>query len=191
MFGQALQFLLETFLGLFALALLLRFFLQWLRAPVRNPLTYFLAALTDWIVVPARRVIPGLWGLDLATLLLAWVTEVVLILAVDWLNGFGIGSAVGASLLLIGFRALLQLMKRSLWVLIIAVILQALLSWVSAYSPAMPMLNTLARPFLRVFQKRVPPVGNVDLSPFFVVVVCVLFLMVIAWLESAALHASI
>ena len=190
MFGQALQFLLETFLGLFALALLLRFFLQWLRAPARNPLSYFLAALTDWIVVPARRVIPGLSGLDLATLLLAWVTEVVLILTVDWLNGFGIGSAVGVSLVLIGFRALLQLMKRSLWVLIIAVILQALLSWVSAYSPAMPMLNTLVRPFLRVFQKRVPPVGNVDLSPFFVVVVCVLFLMVIGWLESAALHAS-
>ena len=78
MLTQALQFLLEVFVGLFALALLLRFFLQWLRAPVRNPLSYFLGALTDWIVVPARRVIPGLWGLDLATLLLAWLMEFVL-----------------------------------------------------------------------------------------------------------------
>lgn len=190
MFGQALQFLLETFLGLFALALLVRFFLQWLRAPSRNPLTQFLAALTDWIVVPARRLIPGLWGLDLATLVLAWLTEVVLILATYWLKGSGLEPAVGASLVLIGFLALVQLAKLSLWILMIAVIVQALLSWVSPFSPAMPLLNALVRPFLRVFQKRIPPVGNVDLSPLFVVVVCQVLLMAIAWLESAAIRAS-
>ncbi len=190
MFGQALQFLLETFLGLFALALLLRFFLQWLRAPARNPLAYFLAALTDWIVVPARRVIPGLWGLDLATLLLAWVTEVVLILATYWLKGSGLEPAAGVSLVLIGFLAAVQLVKLSLWILMIAVIVQALLSWLSPFSPAMPLLNSLARPFLRVFQKRIPPVGNVDLSPLFVVVVCQLLLMAVAWLEAVAVRAS-
>ena len=190
MFGQALQFLLETFLGLFALALLLRFFLQWLRAPARNPLAYFLSALTDWIVVPARRVIPGLWGLDLATLLLAWLTEVVLILATYWLKGSGLEPAAGVSLVLIGFLAAVQLVKLSLWILMIAVIVQALLSWLSPFSPAMPLLNSLVRPFLRVFQKRIPPVGNVDLSPLFVVVVCQLLLMAVAWLEVVAVRAS-
>ena len=190
MFGQALQFLLETFLGLFALSLLLRFFLQWLRAPARNPLAYFLSALTDWIVVPARRVIPGLWGLDLATLLLAWLTEVVLILATYWLKGSGLEPAAGVSLVLIGFLAAVQLVKLSLWILMIAVIVQALLSWLSPFSPAMPLLNSLVRPFLRVFQKRIPPVGNVDLSPLFVVVVCQLLLMAVAWLEVVAVRAS-
>jgi len=190
MFGQALQFLLETFLGLFALALLVRFFLQWLRAPARNPLTHFLAALTDWIVVPARRLVPGLWGLDVATLLLAWLTEVVLILATYWLKGSGFEPVVGGSLVLIAFLALVQLAKLSLWILMIAVIVQALLSWVSPFSPAMPLLNALVRPFLRVFQKRIAPVGNVDLSPLFVVVVCQVLLMAIAWLESAAIRAA-
>src|SRR5215467_7927541 len=103
MFIEALQFLLQTFLGLFSIALLLRFYLQWLRAPARNPLSQFLAALTDWIVRPARRVIPGLWGLDLATLVLAWVTEVVLMLATFWLKGASLGPAVGATVVLIGF----------------------------------------------------------------------------------------
>ena len=182
--GQVLQFLLETFLGLFALALLLRFFLQWLRAPVRNPLSHFLAALTDWAVMPARRVIPGLWGLDLATLLLAWLMEVVLIFATRLLIGPGLGAAVGATLVLIGFQALVQLAKLSLWILMIAVLVQAVLTWVSPYSPAMPVLNSLVRPFLRVFQKRIPPVGNVDLSPLFVLVACQLLLMVIAWVEA-------
>jgi YggT family protein len=185
MFGQALQFLLETFFGLFALALLVRFFLQWLRAPARNPLSYFLAALTDWIVLPARRIIPGLWGLDLATLVLAWLTEVVLILASDMLIGAGLGPTVGASVVRSGFLAAVQLVKLSLWILMLAVIVQALLSWVSPFSPAMPLLKTLVRPFLRVFQKRLPPVGNVDLSPLFVVVTCWVCLMGIAWLESA------
>jgi len=169
MLGLALQFLLETFLGLFALALLLRFFLQWLRAPVRNPFSHFLAALTNWIVLPARRVIPGLWGLDLATVVLAWLTEVVLI----------------------GFLGVVQLAKLSLWILMVAVVAQAILSWVSPYSPVMPLMNSLVRPFLRVFQKRIPPVGNVDLSPLFVLVACQLLLFVIAWLEGAVSRAII
>jgi len=185
MFIEALQFLLQTFLGLFSIALLLRFFLQWLRAPARNPLSYFLAALTDWIVLPARRIIPGLWGLDLATLVLAWLTEVVLILAIYTLIGASLGPSVGASLVLIGFLAAVQVLKRALLIVMVAVIVQALLSFVSPFSPATPVLKILVRPFLRVFQKRVPPVGNVDLSPLFVVVTCWLCLMGIAWLESA------
>ena len=73
MLNQILVFLLDTFLGLFAIALLLRFWLQTLRAPLRNPLYGFLAALTDWIVKPARRVIPGMFRIDLSTLVLASV----------------------------------------------------------------------------------------------------------------------
>jgi len=66
--------------------------------------------------------------------------------------------------------------------------LQAILSWVSPYSPAAPLLNSIARPFLRVFQKRVPPVGNVDLSPLFVLVVCQIVLMATAWLEGSVVR---
>ncbi len=184
MLSRALLFVLETFLGLFALALLLRFHMQWLRAPVRNPVSQFLAALTDWIVVPARRVVPGYGGLDLATLLLAWLTELVLILATFWLKGFSFVGAIGMDLVLIGFLALIQIFKLSLYILMVAVVVQAILTWVSPYSPAMPLLNSIARPFLRVFQKRIPPVGNVDLSPLFVLVICQLVLMLTAWLEA-------
>jgi YggT family protein len=183
MLGQVLQFLLETFLGLFAIALLLRFHMQWLRAPIRNPVSHFLNALTDWIVVPARRIIPGFGGLDIATLFLAWLTEFILMLATFWLKGFFFGGALGFSLLLLAFLAFIQLIKLSLYILMVAVIIQAILAWVGPYSPAMPLLNSFTRPFLRVFQRRIPPVGNVDLSPLFVLVVCQLLLMAIAWFE--------
>jgi YggT family protein len=189
MLSQALQFLLEVFLGLFSLALLLRFYLQWLRAPVRNPLGHFLSALTDWAVLPARRVIPGMWGLDLATLVLAWITEYILVLATYLLGGFSFGPAVGVDLVLFGLLALIQLVKRSLYILMIAVVVQVILSWVGSYSPATPLLNALTRPFLRMFQRRIPPIGNVDLSPLFLLVVCQLLVMALAALQSTVARA--
>jgi YggT family protein len=188
MLSQVLLFLLETFMGLFALALLLRFHMQWLRAPVRNPVSQFLNALTDWLVVPARRWIPGLRGFDWSTLTLAWLTELVLILATFWLRGFSFVGPIGLDIVLIALLALIQIWKLSLYILMVAVVVQAVLSWVSPYSPAAPLLNSIARPFLRVFQKRIPPVGNVDLSPLFVLVVCQIVLMATAWLESGVVH---
>jgi YggT family protein len=185
MLNHAIVFLLETFLGLFALALLMRFWLQALRAPVRNPLSTFLAALTDWLVVPARRVIPGLWRMDLSTLVLAWATELVLLWAKFHLGGYEWRGAVGAGVVALLVLAVVQVAKLSLYILIVAVIAQAVLTWVAPYSPAMPMLNSVTRPFLGPFQRRIPPVGNVDLSPIFLLVTCQLLLFVVAWLESA------
>src|SRR5689334_22214946 len=133
MLSQVLLFLLETFMGLFALALLLRFHMQWLRAPVRNPVSQFLNALTDWMVVPVRRWIPGFGGFDWATLLLAWLTEVLLILATFWLRGFAFVGAIGMDAVLIGLLAFIQMWKLSLYILMVAVVVQAILSWVSPY----------------------------------------------------------
>ena len=188
MLTQALIFLLETFMGLFALALLVRFYMQLLRAPARNPLTAFLVALTNWLVVPARRVIPGMWRLDLSTLVLAWVTEVLLLSITFWLRGFDFGPALGMSLVLLGLLGAVAIIKLTLYILMAAVIVQAVLSWVAPYSPAMPLLNSFSSPFLGVFQKRIPPVGNVDLSPIFVIVSCQLLLYAVAWAEGALIR---
>jgi YggT family protein len=77
----------------------------------------------------------------------------------------------------VGLLAALNLLKLFLYVLIVAVIVQAVLSLVGRYSPATPILNAMTRPFLQIFQRRIPPVGNVDLSPLFVLVVCQILLM--------------
>lgn len=175
--NQVLIFLLETFLGLFALALVLRFFLQVVRAPARNPLSHFLSALTDFIVRPTRRVVPGLWGYDLSTLLLAWITELVLVGLVLALKGWQPGPNVGAAAIGIFLLAALNLLKLFLYILMVAVIAQAILSLIGRYNPATPILNAMTRPFLGIFQRRIPPVGNVDLSPLFVLVICQVLIM--------------
>ncbi|MGH8660452.1 MAG: YggT family protein [Burkholderiales bacterium] len=186
MFTNALIFLVNTAFGLFVVALLLRFYLQWVRAPYRNPLSQFLQALTDFMVRPARRLVPGLWGLDLATLALAWLVQLAEILLVLQIKGQALGPAAGQSLAAAALLALVVLVKVGLYVVMAAVIVQVLLSWIGPDSPLMPLANSMTRPFLRVFQRRVPPVGNVDLSPLFVLVVIELLLMLpVAWLESA------
>jgi YggT family protein len=184
MLSNALIFLVSTVCGLFIVALLLRFYLQWARAPYRNPLSEFLQALTDFMVRPARRIVPGLWGLDLATLLLAWVIQFLELVLVLQIQGRDFGQAPGATLGMMAVLALVLLLKIALYVVMIAIIVQVVLSWVNPHSPVMPLLNSLTRPFLRVFQRRVPPIGNVDLSPLFALVVIQLLLILpVAWLE--------
>jgi YggT family protein len=182
---NALIFLVNTVFGLFVVALLLRFYLQWARAPYRNPLSEFLQALTDFMVRPARRIVPGLWGLDLSTLVLAWLVQWVEILLVLQIKEYGLGPAAGQSVAAAALLALVMILKIGLYVVMAAVIVQVALSWVSPHSPLMPLANSMARPFLRVFQRRVPPIGNVDLSPLFALVVIQLLLMLpVAYLEA-------
>jgi YggT family protein len=182
--AQAAMFLAETVIGLFSLALLLRFYLQLVRAPYRNPVSQFLCALTDWIVIPARRVIPGLWGMDLATFVLAWFTEVVLLFVLITLRGAELRTTVASLIVGACLLAAIKVIKMSIYILMVAVIIQAILSWVNPYSPVMPLINSLTLPFLRPLQKRVPTVANVDLSPLVLIIALQLVLMVpVAWLE--------
>lgn len=188
---QAVQFLLDTLFGLFALAVLLRFYLQLLRAPFRNPFSQFVAALTDFAVKPLRRVIPGLFGLDLASLLLAWLTEFVLLLALYWLGGFSLISAEPSVFLAVAFLAVVKLLKISIYIVLGAVFIQAILSWVNPHTPLTPVLNSLANPFLQPVRRMVPLVANVDLSPLVVLLIGELLLMVpIAWLETLAMRIA-
>jgi len=182
---QTLAFLISTAADFFALTLLLRFMLQLVRVPPRNQLSEFAAALTNFMVRPARRVIPGLWGLDLASLTLAWLVELLQIWALLELKGYELGSAAGIALAAIAALAALQLARLAVYVVLFAIVLQAILSWVNPYTPLAPLLTTFTRPFLRPFQKMIPLIANIDLSPLFALVVCQLLLAVpLLWFET-------
>lgn len=184
MLENALIFLIETILGLFTIALLLRFYMQWARAPQRNPIADFLNALTNFAVLPARRVIPGWWGLDLATLTLAWLVQLIELVLVLVLSGYGMRADPGQAIAGMALLAFVRLIRLGLYVAMAVLIVQAVLSWVNPYSPVAALANVLTRPFLRPFQRVVPTVGNVDLSPLVVIVICQLLLMLpVAWLE--------
>jgi len=189
MLAGAAIFLVSTACGIFSVALLLRVYLQWVRAAYRNPLSDFLAALTDFMVRPARRFIPGLWGIDFASLVLAWLVQLIELVLVVQIKGYEPGASTGTAAAGIALLAAVMLLKLALYIVMVVVLVQALMSWINPYSPLAPLLGSMSRPFLRVFQKRIPPIGNVDLSPLFVIIVCQLLLMLpVAYLETATLR---
>ncbi len=179
MSNQILIFLLDTLLGLFSLALLLRFYFQLLRIPFYNPVSQFLIAVTDFIVRPTRRFIPGLGGIDLSTLILAWLLESVIVISVYLVQGYDFESNIIAAMGVMGLLGIIEIIKTTLYIILVTIILQAILSWVNPHSPMTPLLENFTRPFLDIFRKRIPPIANVDLSPLFVLIIIQLLLMVV------------
>ena len=183
---QALSYVLETVFNLFVLAVLTRFYAQAFRAPFRNPIANFVVALTDFAVKPMRKVIPGAMGLDLASFVVAWIAQTILLVALYAL--------VDTKLLVMpGFWpamalfALVKLLKLSIYLLMGVVIIQAILSWVSPYHPIRPFFDALSRPFLRPFQRMIPLVGGVDLSSLVLLVILqVILIAPMVWLELEA-----
>jgi YggT family protein len=183
MIDQALRFLLDTAFGIVTYAFLLRFVMQWLRAPFRNPLGQAAVALTDWAVLPMRRVIPSYKGLDGSTLILAWLAQFCWLLALQLLSGPA--SFDGTTVLMLALLACVELLKSALWVLIIVVFAQAILSWVAPDGPFAGVLNALTFRILAPIRRLIPPLGGtLDLSPLIVIVMAQLALMLpIRWLE--------
>lgn len=176
--NQILMFLLDNLLGLFSLALLLRFYMQWLRVPYHHPVSRFIVTITDFIVRPARRWIPGWRGMDLSSFVLAWFIQLILLIGLNFLQGQGVGSLPGLALL-----ALMAIARLTLMILLVAVIAQAILSWVNPQSPVMPLLDNFTQPLLGMFRRVIPPIANVDLSPLFALLLLQVLLMFVGNLQ--------
>src|SRR5262247_3693076 len=124
MLEPAIKLIIDVFFGLFTYALLLRFVMQLLRAPFRNPAGQAVVALTDWVVKPLRKILPGFRGIDWASLVATYLFQLL------WLGAyyavFGKGFALlGSGIVYLLVAALLALLKAALWLLIVVVFVQA------------------------------------------------------------------
>jgi len=181
---QILAFLLQTVFGLLVYLMLMRFFMQVLRAPFRNPVGQFVMALTDWAVLPLRKVLPGVRGYDLSSLLLAWLAQLMLLTLLSALVYQAPLVGLPGVVLL---QSIIELVRASLQLLIFVVIVQVVLSWVSPRNPVMPVFEALGRPFCGFFRRFIPPIGNIDLSPLLVLVTAQVLLIVLDHLPRAML----
>ncbi|MGE0081672.1 MAG: YggT family protein [Thiohalomonadaceae bacterium] len=170
-----LAFLISTLFQLYILAVLLRFLLQWARANFYNPVSQFLVKITNPALKPLRRFIPGLWGLDLAAVVLMLVLQMLSLALVAALRGFTLGAG---SLFLLSVAELVEL---TIYVFIFAILIQAILSWVNPgrYNPVTDALHSLNEPILRPVRRLVPPVSGFDLSPLVAIIGLQVLLMLI------------
>lgn len=183
MVNQALAFVIDALFSLFILGALVRFWMQAFRAPARNPIAQFTMALTDWAVKPLRRVIPGLFNLDWASLVVAWAFEFLLQFVLLLIAG---GSPLDnpAVLSVLLFLSFVKLARLSIYVFMGALIIQVVLSWVNPYHPVAPFFEALTNPFMKPVKRVIPPIGGVDVSPVFVLIFFQLLLILpVAWLE--------
>ena len=183
MLNQIGTLLVDSLGSLFVYVLLLRFHMQWLRAPFRNPIGEFVAALTNWIVMPMRRAIPGLFGLDLATLFTALLAEGLMLALLMSIRGYPFANAPATAFLVLAAISAFELARMSVALLIGVAILQAVLSFVAPYSPFAPLLDALTRRFYAPFRRIIPTIGNVDISPLFLVIAAQIVIIMLEWLR--------
>jgi len=168
MFLQIITFLLQIAAGLVVGLCLLRLYMQYHRVALSarsgNPIGPFIFALTDWLVLPLRRVLPAVGRWDTASLVAALLIELVQY-TILWLLGGGHGSP--AFILAMAVFGVVRLALSGLSVL---VIVHAVLSWVQAHSPMMGLLARLVSPLLQPIRRVVPLVGGLDLSPLILLV---------------------
>jgi len=188
MLSQAAYFLLQTIEFVFVYPALLRFYLQLMRVPARNPISNFVIAITDFAVRPLRKLIPGLNGVDMASLLWAWLMEIVLLLLFVAVMGANLSTGGPIVFSAMAFLAFVKLIEFSINLLFFAILAQAVLSWINPYNPVQPVFAALTRPFLRPVQRILPTLGGVDLSPLVVMVLCQLIQIPVHALEGTAMR---
>lgn len=187
MFIQIFSLLLDVVAGLVGGACLLRLYMQYQRIGMgvqsANPLAQFIFTLTDWLVLPLRRVVPSVGRVDTASLLAAFLVELAQF-AVLWLVAGGQGSLLPLPVLAL-FGTLRLVISLAMGLLIVHVVL----SWVQTDSPLARLIGRLCAPVLQPLRRVVPLVGGIDLSPLVLVLLLQVATIVLAHLQVVTLGA--
>jgi len=194
-FTSPLTLIVTTLFDLYVLIVLLRFMLQLMRADPHNSVSQFIIKLTTPPLRYLRRFIPSVFGQDASALVLCLVVTYAKFILLRLLdievvhinNTIAYIGGVGYLGLLI--YSIADLVSLFLSIFLIAILIQVILSWVNPgiYNPVIGLVNTLATPALRPIQKLIPPVGGIDLSPLFaMLMIMVAKMLIIAPIMSLA-----
>lgn len=159
-------FLVSTLFDLYVMAIMLRFLLQTVRADFYNPVSQFLVKLTNPPLKPLRRIIPGVFGIDMAAVVLMLLLTFLQLAIIQTLASMPLAPA-GIAVLAIG-----KLLGTLFSLYFFSILIQAVLSWVNAgYNPVVGLLHAVNEPILRPARRILPAISGVDLSPLVVLIV--------------------
>ncbi|QYY24770.1 MULTISPECIES: YggT family protein [unclassified Diaphorobacter] len=181
MLFQILSFLLDVASGLLTGACLLRLYMQLQRVSFANPVGRLVFALSDWLVLPLRKLVPSVGRWDLSCLAAALLLQLVQYLLLWLLVGGGMGLAW------LPWMALFGLARVAVSGLMGLLIVYAVLSWVQTRSPISDVITRLCEPLLRPVRRVLPLLGGVDLSPLVVLVLLQVVMIVLGHLQASVM----
>lgn len=166
--NQAGVFLIDTLFSLYIIAFMLRFLLQIVHADYYNPISQALVKITNPILLPLRRIIPGFRGWDIAALLVMFLLEVIKFVLI-----FGLMAGVPLTPLGVVLLSLQALFALVLELYFFSILIQAVLSWINpgVHSPVTSLLWSLNEPLLRPVRRVLPSLGGLDFSPLVVMII--------------------
>lgn len=173
--SNPLVFLIQVLFGLYILVVMLRLLLQLVRADFYNPLSQFIVKVTTPVLHPLRRIVPGVKGVDLSSLLLAWILKSLELFLIALALG------LGANLLAALIWSIPALVSLTINIFLVALIIQVILSWVNpgGYNPAAALIHALTEPLLGPVRRMIPTTGGLDFSPMLVIIGLVLLKMLL------------
>lgn len=155
----AINYLLGFVFDALLMVLVIRVWLQLVKADFYNPLSQFVVKVTNPLVIPFRRVIPGFGGIDMATLVIAYLVASLKFIIIPLINGGPIDIFTAL------FLGILYLVKQTGFLLFVLMLVMALMSWVvQGYNPTQMILHQLTEPVLRPIRNILPNIGGLDLS---------------------------
>ncbi|MDI2592520.1 YggT family protein [Pseudomonas sp. N3-W] len=165
--NDAAVFVIKTLGSLYLLIVLMRFILQLVRANFYNPLCQFVVKATQPLLKPLRRIIPSMFGLDMSSLVLALIVQMLLIAVILFLKGFMVDW-----LFLVPW-SLIAIFSLFLNILFYAMIISVILSWVApgSHNPGAELVAQITEPVLAPFRRIIPNLGGLDISPIFAFIV--------------------
>lgn len=174
---NASAFLIHTLFDLYLFVLLLRFILQYLRVDYYNPFTQFIVKATSPIVVPLRRLIPGFYGIDFATVIAIVVLTCVKITLIMFISFHKIPAVAGLLIWSLG-----EISSLTINLFFYAIVMSIILSWVApmSHSPITPILYRLTDPLMRPVRRFIPPIGGFDIAPIPVMIALQLLKILVA-----------
>jgi len=169
-------FLINLVFGLYLAAVMLRFLLQTIRADFYNPICQFLITVTNPALKPLRRWIPGYMGIDWPSILLMILLQLLEICLIALLISGHIPSLISVPVIIAS-----NLLGLLIWVYIIIIIIQAVISWIQpgSYSPVTVLLYQLSDPLVRPVRRHLPVTGGIDWSPFVILILLNLALILL------------
>ncbi len=159
-FASAGVYLIQTFFGLYTIVIMLRFLMQVSRADYYNPICQAIVKITDPAIKPFRTVIPTVYGVDFATLTVAFIVQLVAVMLIMMLYGYSFIQPIYVAWVLLGLFSII--FKIYFFALLISVIA----SWLAPYSshPALTLVHQITEPLCIPARKLLPPMGGIDFS---------------------------